>query len=359
VAEKIIGVDFGGSGIKLAEVQTAKDSATVLRQVFVPLDRDLVRNGSIKPENIGLVASVLKAALAEHKVLTRDVIMGINSADDVFVNRAVTDWHDPKDFHQAIGFDLLANPNLLPGAPEEVRVDAVVHRDFTDEEGGKHLDVLLVGVNPEIVETQVQILQKAGLNIAGADLTAMAMLRSVQTFSRGDGQLDVLVDIGQEVVSVLIHENGRPYAIRLQKGAGGADADRIIRDAIQDDTPAKIQKLKAAPEAASPQDRARIRPALEDYTFKVYTAIEKAVTGYLNAHPPTEENPASIETITLTGSGSLMPTLAATLSNSFRVPVQIAVFDPTIGGEPVMFQQENAMSTSFTAAVGLAMGVAV
>jgi hypothetical protein len=54
-----------------------------------------------------------------------------------------------------------------------------------------------------------------------------------------------------------------------------------------------------------------------------------------------------------------MPTLAATLSNSFRVPVQIAVFDPTIGGEPVMFQQENAMSTSFTAAVGLAMGVAV
>lgn len=359
MAEKIIGVDFGGSGIKLAEVQTAKDSATVLRQIFVPLDRDLVRNGSIKPENIGLVASVLKAALTEHKVLTRDVIMGINSADDVFVNRAVTDWHDPKDFHQAIAFDLLANPNLLPGAPEEVRVDAVVHRDFTDADGGKHLDVLLVGVNPEIVDTQVQILQKAGLNIAGADLSAMAMLRSVQTYSRGEGQLDVLVDIGQEVVSVLIHENGRPYAIRLQKGAGGADADRIIRDAIQDDTPARIQRLKSAPEAASPEDRAKLRGPLEDYSFKVYTAIEKAVTGYLNAHPPTEERPASIETITLTGSGALMPTLAATLSNSFRVPVQIAAFDPTIAGEPEMFQQENVMSTSFTAAVGLAMGVAV
>lgn len=352
MADKVIGVDFGGSGIKIAEIQTGKE-ITVLRQILVPLDRDVVHNGAVAPENISLVASVLKSALAEHKVLTRDAIMGINSVADVFVNRTVTDWHDPKDFHRAITFDLAANQHLLPGAPEEIMLDAVIHRDFTDEDGNKKLDALLVGVVPEVVDIQVQILQKAGLNVAGADLGGIAMLRAVETFVREEGQLDLLVDVGAEVVSVLIHENGRPYALNLYKSAGGRDADRVIEQAIQNDNRKVIESIKSA----AVEDQA-IFEALSDYTLRVYNAIEKSVANYLAAHPPTTRRPP-IEAITLTGAGALLPTLDATLSNSFRVPVQIARLDPAIAGDAAPFLQEGTMSTSFTAAIGLAMGVAV
>jgi len=178
VADKVLGIDFGATGIKIAEVQTGKDSSTVVRQLFMPLEADLVHRGSIHPGNVGRIASELKMFLGAQKVLTRDAIMGIGAADEVFVNRTITNWHDAKDFHTAVGFEISANPDLLPGAREGVIMDAVVFGELQDSDGHRKLDTLLIGVNPSVIETQIQVLQKAGLRIAGSDLTAFGLLRA-------------------------------------------------------------------------------------------------------------------------------------------------------------------------------------
>lgn len=351
VAEKVLGIDFGATGIKIAEVQTGKDSVTVLRQLFMPLEGGLVHLGSIEPDDIARIANELKMFLSSRKVTTRDAIMGVSAVDEVHANRAVTNWHDQKDFHTAMGFELTVNPDLLPGAREGALLDAVVFGEFEDEEGRRKLDTLLIGVAPEVVDTQIQVLQKAGLRIAGSDLTAFGLLRAINLPTRPAGQLDALVDIGHEVVTVIIHEGGRPYAVALQKGAGGSDADAIVEMAIQYDDPEKIHEAKTTP-TGDPI----IHKALQDYAFKVFTAISEAILNYDATRPEKEK----IQGITLTGGGALLRTLAKTLQNSFRVPVEIGTLDGSIGGEDLQRYTPNGKSNACcAAAVGLAMGATV
>lgn len=350
MADKVLGIDFGATGIKIAEVQTAKDSVTVLRQLFMPLESGLVHRGVIAADNIARIANELKMFLGAQKVLTRDAIMGVGAVDEVYVNRTVTNWHDQKDFHTAIGFELQANPDLLPGAREGALMDAVVFGELQDEEGQRKLDTLLIGVNPDIVDAQIQVLQKAGLRIAGSDLTAFGLLRAVALPSRPAGQLDLLVDIGHEIVTAIIHEGGRPYAVALQKGAGGSDADAVIEDAIQYDDKDKIYEAKVS--SGNPA----AHKAIQDYAFKVFTAIQEAIYSYEVSRP---DIGAKIQGITLTGGGALLRTLPKTLQNSFLVPVEIAVLDDGVGGEAQRYTPNGKLSSCCAAAVGLAMGATV
>ncbi|QOD05719.1 pilus assembly protein PilM [Pseudarthrobacter sp. BIM B-2242] len=352
MAEKVLGIDFGATGIKIAEVQTVKDTVTVLRQLFMPLETGLVHRGLIEPEDVARIANELKMFLSSRKVATRDVIMGVGAVDEVYVNRTVTNWHDQKDFHTAMGFELTVNPDLLPGAREGVLLDAVVFGELEDDEGRRKLDTLLIGVAPDVVNTQLQVIQKAGLRIAGSDLTAFGLLRAIALPARPAGQLDLLVDIGHEVVTAIIHEGGRPYAVALQKGAGGSDADAVVEMAIQYDDPEKIHEAKTTP-SGDPV----IHKALQDYAFKVFTAIQEAIISYEVARP---DSGAKIQGITLTGGGALLRTLPKTLQNSFRVPVEIGVLDESIAGEDLQRYTPNGKSNACcAAAVGLAMGATV
>jgi type IV pilus assembly protein PilM len=351
VADKVLGIDFGATGIKIAEVQTVKDTVTVLRQLFMPLEGGLVRRGVIAAEDVARIANELKMFLGARKVLTRDAIMGVAAVDEVYVNRAVTNWHDQKDFHTAIGFELQANPDLLPGAREGALMDAVVFGELQDEEGQRKLDTLLIGVTPDVVDTQIQVLQKAGLRIAGSDLTAFGLLRAVALPTRPAGQLDLLVDIGHEVVTAIIHEGGRPYAVALQKGAGGSDADAIIEAAIQYDDKEKIHEAKTVA-AANPV----AHKAIQEYSFKVFTAIQEAIFSYEVNRPDVG---AKIQGITLTGGGALLRTLPKTLQNSFLVPVEIGVLDAGVAGEAQRYTPNGKLSACCAAAVGLAMGATV
>lgn len=349
MADKVLGIDFGATGIKMAEVQNGKDGSTVLRQLFLPLQQDLVHRGAIHADNISRIASELKMFLAANKVMTRDAIMGVGAADDVFVNRTITRWHDPKDFHTAVGFEISANPDLLPGARDGVLLDAVVFGELQDDEGDRKLDALLIGVNPSVVDAQIQVLQKAGLRVAGSDLNAFGLLRSIALPVRAPGQLDLLVDIGHEVLTVILHEGGKPYAVALQKDAGGRAATDKLEQAIQDDDPAILQSAKLNPVG----DLAY--KAIMEYSFKVYTAISEAIFSYTSHHPEKQ----NIEGITLTGGGALLRTLPATLQNSFGVPVQVGVMDPAVLGEAERYNTEQKLSACYAAAVGLGMGATV
>jgi len=159
------------------------------------------------------------------------------------------------------------------------------------------------------------------------------------------------VDIGAEVLTVVIHEGGRPYAVALQKDAGGREADAIIEGAILDDDAELIQASKTMASADE-----RVHGAILEYSFKVYTAIQEAILSYTDSHPELEPK---VQGITLTGGGSLLRTLAATLKNSFRVPVEIGTLDTAVTGEAVRYNTDQKMSACYAAAVGLAMGATV
>jgi type IV pilus assembly protein PilM len=348
LAEKVIGIDFGSTGLKFAEVSIEKGAATVVKQAYMPLDPGVISSGGLRPENVELVASELKAFLAANKFTSKDAVMGINSAADVYVNRAVTPWHEPKNYQTAVGFDVIADESLLLGAPAEVIIDAVVFDEFTDANDARKIDALLIGVGQKLVDTQLEVLQKAGLNAAGADLAGMASLKASWVASRAPGMLDVLVDIGHEVTSVLIHEGGKPYALTLHRGAAGGDLDKLIAAALQDDAEDRIIKEKV-----SFNRDYRVQQAMDQYAFKLTSTIQGAVDSYQRTRPEPAIPPAGL---TLIGGGSLVHNLPATLQEATGWRTMTGRYAIDIAGEPERHHLGPILSTDYMAAVGLAMG---
>lgn len=347
MAEKVLGIDFGSTGLKIAEVSIAKDVVTVEKQLFMPLGPGVISSGAIRPENIELIASELKEFLAGHKGISRDAVMGINSAADVYVNRAVTPWHEPRNYQTALGFDIIADEQLLLGAPAEVILDAVVFGEFTDAEDKRKVDALLIGVGSKQVETQIEILQKAGLNVAGADLAGLAALRASWTAAREPGILDVLVDIGHEVTTVLLHESGKPVALTLHRGAGGAELDKLIGAALQDESEDRVMKEKV-----SFNRDYRVQQAMDDYAFRLTSIISGAVESYLRTRPER----SAVAGLTLIGGGALVHNLPAILQASTSYRTMTGRFAIDIAGEPERHYLGPILSTDYMAAVGLAMG---
>lgn len=348
MADSVIGIDFGSSGIKLAEVRTVKGISTVLKQAFMPLEPGQVVDGAPDPKAAGAIAAELKSFLATEKFTTRDAVMGLNSVDDIFVNRASAPWHAPRDFHSAIAFDIIADPSLLVGAPEDVILDAVVFDEFTDPATEKRrLDVLLCGVTSKLVNTQVDILQKAGLNPSGADLSGLAALRALAKVHRPADNLDVIVDVGRDALSVLIHDNGKPYSLTLQTGAAGEEASNSIAEAIQDEDVERISREKVV----FSRDY-RVRRAVDDYCFTATGAIRGAIQSYLDLR----KSPASLAGITLIGGGALLHGLREAVQDSLGISTVIGKFDPSIQGDPARYYLGPVLSADYTVAIGLAMG---
>lgn len=354
---KVIGIDFGTTGIKLAQVKTTKDAFIVEKQAFLPLDPKIIVEGRIVPEKAATVASKLKALLLEEKFTTKDVVMGLNSVNDVFVNRTVTKAHSPKEYNAAIVNDIAVDKGLLLGAKsEEILINPVVFSEFEDDEGEKKLDVLLCGVNEALVVDQAKILKQAGLTVIGADLAALAALRSVRTAQRDPGHLDLLVDIGQDVLSVLIHESGVPYSITLQGSKAGGHATYMISNSLDDDDMPKMDRVKANVSSLTDyRTRERTAEAVDEYNTLAGAAISNALQSYA-ANRGSTLLPAGI---TLIGGGSLIAGLPERLEDMLEMPVRIGEFDPAIGGEPARYYTEEPLSTDYTVAVGLGMGATV
>jgi type IV pilus assembly protein PilM len=350
LADKVIGIDFGSTGLKIAEVSIEKNAVTVVKQAYLPLEPGIIRSGGISVENVDLVASELKAFLAGNKFISRDAVMGINSAADVYVNRAITPWHEPKNYQTAVGFDIIADESLLLGAPAEVIVDAVVFEEFKDEDGKRKVDALLIGVGHKLVDAQLEVLQKAGLNAAGADLAGLASLKASWIANRTTGLLDVIVDIGQDVTSVLIHEGGKPYALTLHRGVGGGDLDKLIATNLQDDSRDRVIKEKV-----SFSRDYRVQQAMDQYAFKLTTTIQGAFASYANTFPEGRRPPQPAG-LTLIGGGSLVHNLPATLQDATGWRTMTGRYAIDIAGDPERHHLGPILSTDYMAAVGLAMG---
>lgn len=350
MADRILGIDFGSSGIKLAELLNNKDGVTVTRQAFMPLEPGLVVNGRPDNDQLSAIASDLKTFLAQEKFTVREAVMGVNAADDIFANRAITPWHEPKDFHTAIKFDVIGQKSLLTGCPEGAIIDAVIFSDFKDEDGVRKLDTLLVGVAPNVIDTQMEILQKAGLNVAGSDLSALGLLRSTRLSSRPEGDLDVIVDIGRDVLSVLIHDNGKPYSISYIKGTAGQAASDMISNALMDDDMDRADREKV-----SLSTDHRVLTALNEHRHKVTVSIEEAIHSYVSLR----KVKVRVAGITLAGGGSLIHGLPEALTGHFGIPVVSAHFEPHIAGDHQPFHQGKVLSADYRAAVGLGMGALV
>lgn len=352
MAGKVVGLDIGTSGVRAAELTLGK-STTLERFGQVALPPGAVRNGEVVDS--AAVAHAIKQLWAQAKFSTKKVVVGVAN-QNVVVRQVDLPWMAEDELRKSLAFQV---QDVVPMPIEQAILDFHPLEEFTNEQGGRMLRVLLVAANRDMVGGAIEAVKLAGLDPQMVDLTSFAVLRSLAGSSPSgmmSNDAEALVDIGASVTNIVVHQGGVPRFVRILM-MGGAD----ITDAVADRLGVPVEQAENVKQQTGLAQVAGLADA-----HPAQRAIEAAGGGFVDEvrgsldYFAAQPGAARIGRVVLTGGGSLLPGLAQRLSTATRLPVQpgrpLSVLQ--LGNTGLTPEQLAYVEPMVTVPVGLAMGVA-
>lgn len=352
MASRVIGLDLGSSSVKAAQVLQTKDGNYVVEhQAARPIPRGIIYDGYVAPENHGLVSSIIEQMFDEESsgFSTKDVIVGLHSSARTFMEEMDIPLVKPEDAAAAIPTMIAAiNPAY---DPEDNEIDYSIVGQVETEKGPM-LRVIVFRVLANYAQDISKIVEGAGLNVVGADLNALATLRAIAITRRPDRQADAIVDIGANVVTMMLHHNGVPKMIKLDPDTAGSVATDKVANALgldEDDEQAEWYKIN------DDNTVGLVAQARNEYSKSVATRVATVFSNYVNGSNEID----SLAAVTLVGGGVLLPNLSWFLRQSFgEVPMTYAAIDPIISSTSPdgVLRQEPGSGGDYLVAIGLGTG---
>lgn len=282
-------------------------------------------------------------------------------------------WMPPEDFRSALKYQVV---DSLPVDLSTVELDYQPLAEFSVPDGHGHstdmLQVLLVATPTEVVAGLCETLLAARLEPVRADTSAFALIRTASGGSLpSSGECTALVDIGADVLSVVIHQGGRPLFIRSIPGQGGDLVILTISSAMGMDldearalvvatglngpppivTPVAESNvfglLAGTGDAAIDLTTSRAMALISPWATTLVSAIRDSLD-YFHAAGGTQVN-----RLVLTGRTATLNGLSERIATELRLPVTF--LDPFAGLERAR-RATGVDSRPFAVATGLAMG---
>jgi type IV pilus assembly protein PilM len=354
--KRLVGLKIGASQIAAAEV--VNNGAPELVQVArMGLEPGVVVGGEVRDP------AALTAALAEffkrHKLPKRGVRLGV--ANNRIGVRAfdLAGVDDPKQLTNAIRFRA---QEVLPIPLHEAVLDFQILDESVDEEGRKAHRVLLVVAYRELVDRYVEACSAAGIQLAGIDLEAFALLRALTPVQPGpdaqavDGDAaraaTVAISIGYDR-STLAVSDGRVCEFTRVLEWGGGTLNIAIARAL-DLAPSEAEPIKRslsladqdAPHEPGDENASKAREAVRRELQSFAREVLSSLTFY-------QSQPGSlgISGIALTGGTAHLLGLADELQRLVGVAVRLG--DPLSrvrAGKALTIDEQLG---SLTVAIGL------
>lgn len=322
MASRTVGLDLGTSSLKATQVRSPNSSsATVERVGHISIPHEAIQEGLVSPERADQVVVALKQLWKQSGFKTKSVVLGMNNSSSVFTRTVDLPWRSPEDLKASIRYEV-ARAKVFPSAPEDMELDYVV----LGESGvapKKVLRVMLVTIPRAKIEQNVRVVERAGLKVVGVDINALASLRALPTVQHEGMLVDVVVDVGAELLTLLIHLNGQPRYIHLSSEEGGNGVTQFIQHAMNLDTFEEAEHAKIAGTAHSEE----VVNLLDRVNRRVAASVRNVITRYMERNSEIE----GVGYVTLTGGGALLEGLATTMEHSLGVSIQAA----THGSNPL------------------------
>lgn len=229
MSRTLVGLDIGSAGIRAAEFVPGRRRPTVRRFAQEPLPAGVVRAGAVVDGEA--LTDALKALWSHGKFGSRDVALGVANAG-VLVRQLDLDWMPPADFRKALRYQV---QDVLPFSVDEANLDyhLLEELEVEGEDGTPRrvARILLVAAAREMVDAFVEATRRAGLRARAVDLLPFALLRArtPALSTEADAVTEAIVDIGADVVSVVVHTGGVPRYVRMIPGLGGDSITQAIQ----------------------------------------------------------------------------------------------------------------------------------
>ena len=320
-AKRLVGLKVGASQIAAARV--SNNGVAELQQLARdPLAPGVVVAGELRdPEALG---DALKAFFARHKLPKKGVRLGIASNRIGVRILDIVGVEEDKQLANAVQFRA---QEALPIPLDEAVLDYQVLDESVDAEGQSVKRVLLVVAYRELIDRYVSACRKAGINLAGIDLEAFALLRALGAPADRGGSALVAVAIGHDRSTFAVSDGRICEFTRVVEWGGSALNVALAR--AFDTTPSEVEHIKrelsldgsTTPEGLTGDQVAIALDAVRRQIQSFARELVSSLQFYQN-----QPGSLGIGEIIVTGGTAQMPGFAAELQN--LIGVQVRLGDP-------------------------------
>ncbi|MFC4785485.1 type IV pilus assembly protein PilM [Nocardioides sp. MAHUQ-72] len=339
MARTLVGLDIGSTGVRAAELVPGRRRSTLRRFASVPLAPGVVRSG-IVVDGEALTAA-LKELWSKGRFGSKEVSLAIANSG-VMVRQMVLDWMPPADFRQALRYQV---QDALPMPVDDANLDYHLLDELElaegDEDPRRVARILLVAAAREVVDPFVDAVRGAGLRTRGVDLLPFALVRA-RTPGGLDpaGEAEAIVDIGSDVVSVVVHAGGVPRYVRIIPGVGGDSITQAVANRYQwtweDAERTKVFVGLPGHARLDESQRATVAPRHDGLDHPAQQVVVRAATDLVGEIGTTLDfyrasaieaageaaAPTEVARVVLAGSGARLAGLRELLEEKVGVPVE-------------------------------------
>jgi type IV pilus assembly protein PilM len=310
-ADVAVGLDLDPSHIAAAEVHV-NGSITVTRGAVADLRPGILRDGEVvDPIALG---DELRAFFAEHE-LPRRVRLGVANQRIVVRTLDLPPIDDPKALAAAVKHEA---PDHIPMPIEEAVVD-FQSLGLVGTAKGPRTRVVVAAARRETIDRLGDAARHAGLELAGIDLSAFAMIRAL---GNPEGATLYLSVGGQ--TNLAVAENGNCLFTRVSTaGLETMAIDLAERQALTlDHARGWLSHVGLVTPLADVEGE---QPIIEDARMVLADGVRRVVEDVratLDFHATQMSGGAAVERVLLTGPAVAVPGFAETLERELGLPVE-------------------------------------
>jgi type IV pilus assembly protein PilM len=319
--KRYVGLKIGASQLAAARVSN-NGHIELMQLAREPLSQGIVVAGELREPDA--LAEALRVFFARNKLPRKNVRIGIASNRIGVRIFDMVGIEDDKQLANAIQFRA---QEALPIPLDEAVFDYRVLESFVNAEGTPVKRVLLVVAYRDLVERYISACKKAGIGLAGIDLEAFALLRSLVPPAERSNSATVVVSIGHDRSTFAVTD-GRICEFTRVLEWGGWSLNIALARAL-DTAPSEVERFKRAMsldtnmqiEGLTPEQSAAALDAVKKQLHAFARELVSSLSFYQN-----QPGSLGIGSVVITGGTAQLPGLAVELER--LIGARVVIGDP-------------------------------
>lgn len=311
MAKSFLCLDFGAFTVKAAEFEPNDSGSLCLKSYGL---RVLGPDGFKEEERNELLISTIKELIEEADFQATQINV-CAPGFQVFSKFVKLPSVDASKVNQIIQFEAQQN---VPFPLDEVVWDYQILGTTPNDE----LEILLVAIRNEVVESIFQIGEGAGLELDLVDVSSAALANAYR-FNYGDGEGCVmLLDIGAKSSNLLFFEQGRVFSRSINIGANSITQDFSAESKLEWDEAERLKieegfvSLGGAYEEPDNPNQALISKIARQVMTRLHIQMNQTIQFYRG-----QQGGSPPEKLYLCGGASLLPYTAQFFAEKLNIPV--------------------------------------
>jgi len=306
-----VALDIGSSSIKMVETAVDKNSYRVLKLGIQPLAENAIQNNMVV--DIAAVADGIRRVIQQHGVKAKRVVSAVPGRA-VIMKKVQMPKQERAELEANIEFEA---QNVIPENLENVNLD---HQVLSSDTDGNRMEVLLVAVKKEIVNSYSEAIAAAGLEAAIMDVDYFALENMYETNYGDDSAKGIvgLIHVGAQNTSITLLQDGISTFTGDLSIGGSYFTEALASQAGLTIAAAEAFKLTGVAEENPDLNLAAlVEPTSEDLAEEIRRTVS------LYGVVPSDEG-ESLKILFLSGGGAKLTGLRELLEQRMGVPVRLS-----------------------------------